>query len=103
MVMGKTRSLMVTTGKHAPNDGFGDRPALSAYYWLRLAEASSRELGHRSRALVEQLGSAGKKHEIEDVEHRISIAVKNSKLLKSQRPAEFIKQGERPLPLRVAI
>ena len=80
-----------------------EKNALSAYYWLRLAEASSRELGHRSRELVEQLGSAGKKHEIEDVEHRISIAIKNSKLLKSQRPAEFIKRDKNPLSLRVAI
>jgi DNA-binding NarL/FixJ family response regulator len=80
-----------------------EKNALSAYYWLRLAEASSRELGHRSRALVDQLGSAGKKHEIEDVEHRISIAVKNSKLFKSQRPAEFIKPGESKPTLRIAI
>ncbi len=79
-----------------------EKNALSAYYWLRLAEASSREFGHRSRALVEQLGSAGKKHEIEDVEQRISIAVKNNKLLQRQRPAEFIKRGESS-PLRVAI
>ena len=45
-----------------------EKNALAAYYWLRLAEASSRELGHRSRALVEQIGSAGKKHEIEALE-----------------------------------
>jgi len=80
-----------------------EKNPLSAYYWLRLAEASSRELGHRSRALVEQLGSAGKKHEIEDVEHRISIAVKNSKLLKSQRPDEFIKRNDSSRTLRLAV
>jgi hypothetical protein len=31
-------------------------------------------------------------HEIEDVEHRISIAVKKNKLLQSQRPDELIKR-----------
>jgi DNA-binding CsgD family transcriptional regulator len=76
---------------------------LSAYYWLRLAEASSRELGHRSRALVEQLRSTVQAHEIEDVEHRIFIAVKNNKLLRNQRPDEFIKRGTGSPPLRIAI
>ena len=80
-----------------------EKNALAAYYWLRLAEASSRELGHRSRALVEQIGSAGKKHEIEDVEHRISIAVKGNKLLQKQRPDEFIKRSVGSPSLRVAI
>ena len=80
-----------------------EKNALAAYYWLRLAEASSRELGHRSRALVEQIGSAGKKHEIEDVEHRISIAVKNNKLLQKQRPDEFIKRSVGSPSLRIAI
>jgi hypothetical protein len=49
------------------------------------------ELGHRSRALVEQLRSAVQAHEIEHMEHRISIAVKNNKLLQGQRPDELIK------------
>jgi two-component system nitrate/nitrite response regulator NarL len=80
-----------------------EKNGLSAYYWLRLAEASSDELGHRSRALVEQLRSAVQAHEIEDVEHRISIAVKNNKLLQSQRPDEFIKPSAGSRPLRVAI
>jgi two-component system nitrate/nitrite response regulator NarL len=80
-----------------------EKNGLSAYYWLRLAEASSHELGHRSRALVEQLRSAVQAHEIEDVEHRISIAVKNNKLLQGRRPDEFIKRrGDSP-PLRLAI
>ena len=80
-----------------------EKNGLSAYYWLRLAEASSRELGHRSRALAEQLRSAVEAHEIEDVEKRISIAVKNNKLLQSQRPAEFIKRSVDSPPLRIAI
>jgi DNA-binding NarL/FixJ family response regulator len=79
-----------------------EKNGLSAYYWLRLAEAGSHELGDRSRALVEQLKSDVKAHEIEDVEHRISIAVKNNKLLQNQRPAELIRNGD-SLALRLAI
>jgi DNA-binding NarL/FixJ family response regulator len=80
-----------------------EKSGLSAYYWLRLAETSSLELGQRSRVLVEQLRSAVQAHEIEDVEHRISIAVKNNKLLQSQRPDEFIKSNVASRPLRMAI
>jgi two-component system nitrate/nitrite response regulator NarL len=80
-----------------------EKSGLSAYYWLRLAETSSHELGHRSRALVEQLRSAVQAHEIEEVEQRISIAVKNNKLLRSQRPDEFIKSNVVSRPLRMAI
>jgi two-component system, NarL family, nitrate/nitrite response regulator NarL len=80
-----------------------EKNGLSAYYWLRLAEASSHEIGHRSRALVEQLRSAVQAHEIEDAEHRISIAVKKNKLLQSQRPDEFIKSNVASRPLRMAI
>jgi DNA-binding CsgD family transcriptional regulator len=80
-----------------------EKSDLSAYYWLRLAETSSQELGQRSRVLVEQLRSAAQAHEIEDVEHRISIAVKNNKLLQSQGPAEFIKRSGDSRPLRLAI
>lgn len=80
-----------------------EKSGLSAYYWLRLAEASSQELGHRSRTLVEELRHAVQAHEIEAVEHRISIAVKNNKLLQSQRPDEFIKRGLGSPPLRIAI
>jgi len=80
-----------------------EKNGLSAYYWLRLAEASSHELGHRSRALVDQLRGAVQAHEMEDVEHRISIAVKNNKLLQSQRPDEFIRRSVGSPPLRIAI
>ncbi len=80
-----------------------EKNGLSAYYWLRLAETSSQELGQRSRVLVEQLRSAVQAHEIEDVEHRISIAVKNNKLLQSQRPDEFIKSNVASRPLRMAV
>ena len=80
-----------------------EKNGLSAYYWLRLAEASSHELGDRSRVLVEQLRSAVQAHEIEAVEHRISIAVKKNKLLQSQRPDELIKRTVGSRPLRMAI
>jgi two-component system, NarL family, nitrate/nitrite response regulator NarL len=80
-----------------------EKNGLSAYYWLRLAEASSRELGHRSRALLEQLRNGVEAHQIEDVEERISIAVKNNKLFQSQRPVEFIKRSADPLALNIAI
>jgi two-component system, NarL family, nitrate/nitrite response regulator NarL len=80
-----------------------EKSRLSAYYWLRLAESSSQEFEKRSRVLVEKLRSAVQAHEIEDVEHRISIAVKNNKLLQTQRPAEFIKQSGDARPLRLAI
>jgi DNA-binding NarL/FixJ family response regulator len=68
----------------------------SAYYWLRVAEASSHEFGHRSRALVEELRSTVETHEIEALEHRIEVAVKNNKLFKSKRPVEFIRRADSP-------
>ena len=39
---------------------------------------------------MERLRDSVQAHEIEDVEHRISIAVKNNKLFQAQRPNEFI-------------
>ena len=80
-----------------------EKSGLSAYYWLRLAETSSHELGHRSHALVERLRGSVQAHEIEDVEHRISLAVKNNKLLQAQRPNEFIERKAGSRPLRTAI
>jgi TPR repeat protein len=80
-----------------------EKNGLSAYYWLRLAEAGSRELGHRSRALVEQLRSNVNAHEIEALEHRVSRAIRDNKLLKSQSPAELIRRSEDLPPLSLAI
>ena len=85
-------------------EGYGvEKSGLSAYYWLRLAEAGSHELGHRSGALVERLRGSVQEHEIEDVEHRISLAVKNNKLLQAQRSNEFIQRNGGPRPLRPVI
>ena len=75
----------------------------SAYYWLRVAEASSSELGHRSRALVEQLRSTVKTDEIEALERNVAIAVKKNKLFTHKRPAEFIRRSAESLPLRRVI
>ena len=75
----------------------------SAYYWLRVAEANSSELGHRSRALVEQLRSTVHTDEIEALERNVAIAVKNNKLFASKRPAEFIRRSADSPPLRRVI
>ena len=80
-----------------------EKNGLSAYYWLRVAEASSSELGHRSRALVEQLRSTVKTDEIEALERNVAIAVKNNKLFIHKRPAEFIKRRTDAPTLRRAI
>ena len=78
-----------------------EKNGLSAYYWLRVAEESSCEFGHRSRALVEQLRSTVKTDEIEALEQRVAIAVKNNKLFTTKRPAEFIRSSADSAPLRM--
>ena len=80
-----------------------EKNGLAAYYWLRVAEASSSELGHRSRILVEQLRDGVKTNEIEAVERNIAIAVKNNKFLTSRRPAELIKRAADSPRLQIAI
>ena len=78
-----------------------EKNGLSAYYWLRVAEENSSELGHRSRALVEQLRSTVKTDEIEALEQSVAIAVKNNRLFTTKRPAEFIKRSADSPPLRM--
>ena len=80
-----------------------EKNGLSAYYWLRVAEASSSELGHRSRALAEKLRSTVNTDEIEAVERNVAIAVKNNKLFAHKRPAEFIRRSADSPPLRRVI
>ena len=75
----------------------------SAYYWLRVAEVGSCELGHRSRDLVEQARSSVKTDEIEALERNVAIAVKNNKLFTSKRPAELIQRRKDSPPLPVAV
>jgi len=79
-----------------------EKNGLVAYYWLRVAEASSSELGHRSRALVEQLRSTVKTDEIEAVERNVAMAVRNNKLFANKRPAELIRRSA-DSPLRRVI
>ena len=80
-----------------------EKNGLSAYYWFRVAEASSSELGRRSRALVEQLRSTVKTDEIEALERNVAIAVKNNKFFASKRPVEFIRRSADSPPLRRVI
>jgi two-component system nitrate/nitrite response regulator NarL len=80
-----------------------EKNGLSAYYWLRVAEASSCELGNRSRTLVDQLRSTVNTDEIEALERNVAIAVRNNKLLMSERPAEFIRRSADSPHLRIAI
>ncbi len=80
-----------------------EKNGCSAYYWLRMAEASSNELGNRSRALVQQLRSTVKTDEIETVERNVAFAVKNNRLFTNKRPAEFIRRSADSLPLRRVI
>src|SRR4029077_12411692 len=63
----------------------------SAYYWLRMAEEKFGAIRSRSRALIEELRSTVKTDDIAAVEHTVAIAVKENSMLKSKRPAEFIK------------
>jgi DNA-binding CsgD family transcriptional regulator len=80
-----------------------EKNALSAYYWLRVAEASSCELGHRSRALVEQLRSTVKTDEIAALEQSVAIAVKSNRLFATKRPAELIQPRAVSPPRPIAI
>jgi DNA-binding NarL/FixJ family response regulator len=80
-----------------------EKNGFSAYYWLRVAEENSCDLGRRSRALVEQLRSAVKTDEIEALEQSVAIAVRNNKLLTNKRPAEFFKRSAISPPLRRAM
>jgi two-component system, NarL family, nitrate/nitrite response regulator NarL len=73
-------------------EGYGvEKDERSAYYWLRMAEENSCTIRHRSHALVEELRSTVKPHDIEAVEHSVALAIQENELLRSKRPAEFIK------------
>jgi hypothetical protein len=74
----------------------------SAYYWLRLAEENSGTIRHRSRALIEKLRSTVKPDAIEGAEHMVAMRVQENKLLRSKRPAEFIKPGTESASLRLS-
>jgi two-component system, NarL family, nitrate/nitrite response regulator NarL len=73
-------------------EGYGlEKDERSAYYWLRMAEENSCAIRHRSHALVEELRSIVTADEIDAVEESVAIGIQENKLLRSKRPAEFIK------------
>jgi two-component system nitrate/nitrite response regulator NarL len=78
-----------------------DKDERSAYYWLRMAEENSGAIEQRSHALVERLRSTVKTDDIEAVEQMVAIRVQENKLLRSNRPAEFIRTNAdlEPLPM----
>jgi two-component system, NarL family, nitrate/nitrite response regulator NarL len=83
-------------------EGYGvEKNSYSAYYWLRMAEENSVTIGHRSRALVEELRGAVNREEFEAVEHKVSIMIQENKLLRSRRSAEFIRSSADSSPLRM--
>lgn len=84
-------------------EGYGvEKSDRSAYYWLRMAEENSCTIRHRSHALVEELRSTVKTHDIEAVEHSVALAIQENELLRSKRPAEFIKPSVKSGSLRIA-
>ena len=55
-----------------------------------MSEENSSAIAQRSRALREKLGSTVKTDDIDAVEQMVAVWVQGNKLLRSQRPAEFI-------------
>jgi len=83
-------------------EGYGiEKNERSAYYWLRMAEENSGAIEQRSHALVERLRSIVKTDDIEAVEQMVAIRVQENKLLRSNRPAEFIKTSADLEPLQM--
>jgi two-component system nitrate/nitrite response regulator NarL len=83
-------------------EGYGiEKNERSAYYWLRMAEENSGAIEQRSRALVEQLRSTVKTDDIEAVEQMVAMRVQENKLLRSNRPAEFISTSADLGPLQM--
>jgi hypothetical protein len=75
-----------------PINGYGmEKNERSAYYWLRMAEENSAAIEQRTRVLLERLRSTLKTDDIEAVEQMVTIWVQENKLLRSKRPAEFIR------------
>ena len=84
-------------------EGYGvEKDDRSAYYWLRMAEENSCTIQHRSHALVEELRSTVKTHDIEAVEHSVALAIQENELLRRKRPGEFIKPSVKSGSLETA-
>jgi two-component system nitrate/nitrite response regulator NarL len=73
-----------------------EKDELATYYWLRMAEENSSTIKHRSRALIQELRSIVNAEDIEAVEQKVALAVEANKLLRSERPAEFITPSKDP-------
>jgi DNA-binding CsgD family transcriptional regulator len=83
-------------------EGYGiEKNERSAYYWLRMAEENSAAIALRTRALLEKLRSTLKTDDVEAVEQMVRIWVQENKLLRSKRPAEFIRTSTDPGPLQM--
>jgi two-component system, NarL family, nitrate/nitrite response regulator NarL len=62
----------------ATEEGWGSQKSESdAYFWLRLAESYSEQVGGRSRLLAEQLRNSIKADKIQELESKIGEAVRN--------------------------
>jgi DNA-binding CsgD family transcriptional regulator len=84
-------------------EGYGvEKDERSAYYWLRMAEENSSTIRSRSHALVEELRSIVNKDDIAAVEHTVAIAVRENRLLRSKRHAEFIQPSADSAPIGIA-
>jgi TPR repeat protein len=83
-------------------EGYGiEKNERSAYYWLRMAEENSAAIEQRTRALLEKLRSTLKTDDIEAVEQMVGTWVRENKLLRSKRPAEFISANADSGPLQM--
>jgi len=83
-------------------EGYGiEKNERSAYYWLKMAEENSAAIEQRTHALLEKLRNTLKTDDIDAVERTVAIWVQENKLLRSKRPAEFIRTTIDPGPLQM--
>lgn len=64
----------------------------SAYYWLRIAEENSREIGQRARALVEELIAGMPPGDVTGLEQNIASTAPNKMLVGSKTLTELFKR-----------
>ena len=66
-----------------------------------MAEENSAAIEQRTHSLLEKLRSTLKADDIDAVERTVAIWVQENKLLRSKRPAEFIRTPIDPEPLQM--
>jgi hypothetical protein len=66
-----------------------------------MAEENSAAIEQRTHALLEKLRSTLKTDDLEAVEQMVGTWVRENKLLRSKRPAEFISTGADAGPLQM--